>query len=278
MEYRHKTALITGGSSGIGLALAKSLSAMGANVWILARHQETLESALKGIQEAKQSPDQNCGCVVCDVTDENLVSAAIEQVSQAAGVPDLLINSAGVAHPGYVEDLDTKIFRWMMEVNYFGTVYTTKACLPQMLKRGSGHIVNISSIAGFLGVFGYTAYGASKFAVSGFSDVLRAELKPCGIRVSIVFPPDTKTAQLDYENQFKPLETKALAGTTKAMTPEEVADSILKGVSRGKYIILPGMEAKLLYRLSGIVGNAVYPVMDYMIAQSRNGQGRSDHR
>lgn len=278
MEFQNKTALITGGSSGIGLALARSLSAMGANVWLLARHPDMLETALASVQEAKLDPAQNCGVVACDVTDENQVSVAVDHVSQAVGVPDLLINSAGVAHPGYVEELDDKIFHWMMDVNYFGTVHMIKACLPGMLKRGSGHIVNISSIAGFIGVFGYTAYGASKFAVSGFSDVLRAELKPCGIRVSIVFPPDTKTAQLDYENQFKPVETKALAGTTKAMTAEEVAKVILKGVTRGKYVILPGMEANLLYRLSGIFGNAVYPVMDYMIAQSRNGNARTNHK
>lgn len=278
MEFRQKTALITGGSSGIGLALAKSLSAQGANVWILARHQDLLETALKSIQDARQSPDQNCGSLACDVTDEKQVAAAVEQLSQAAGVPDLLINSAGVAHPGYVEELDSQVFRWMMDVNYFGTVYMTKACLPGMLKRGSGHIVNISSIAGFIGVFGYTAYGASKYAVTGFSDVLRAEMKPCGIHVSIVFPPDTKTAQLEYEDQFKPYETKAVTGTTKALTADEVANVILKGVARGKYIILPGTDAKLLHWLIGIVGNAVYPVMDYMIAQSRNGKNRTNHK
>lgn len=173
MDYQNKVAFITGGSSGIGLALAKSLSAKGAHVWIMARHQDRLETALAAIQAARQDPNQNCGMVVGDVTDWDQVTSAVSKVTQSAGIPDLLINSAGDAHPGYVQDLDIKIFRWMMETNYFGTVNVTKACLPGMIQRKSGHIVNISSVAGFLGVFGYSAYGASKFAVAGFSDVLR---------------------------------------------------------------------------------------------------------
>ena len=108
---------------------------------------------------------------------------AVIQVSEKSGPPDLLVNSAGVAHPGYFQELDLNIFHWMMEVNYFGTVYMTKEVIPSMLKRGSGYIVNISSMAGFVGTFGYTAYGGSKFAVRGFSDVLRAEMKIHGIGV-----------------------------------------------------------------------------------------------
>lgn len=278
MDYQNKVALITGGSSGIGLALAQSLSAKGAHVWVMARHQDKLEAALAMIEKARQNPEQNFGVVAGDVADWEQVSSAVAKVTQAAGVPDLLINSAGVTHPGYFQDLDMKIFRLMMEVNYFGTVHAIKACLPGMLQRKSGYIVNISSVAGFLGVFGYTAYGASKFAVAGFSDVLRAEMKPHGIRVSIVYPPDVDTPQLAYDNQFKPVETKALAGNSRIMTPEDVARITLRGVERGRYVILPGMEASLVYRLSGILGNGKYPIMDFMLAHSRNGNDRSQQK
>lgn len=275
MDYQNKVAFVTGGSSGIGLALAQSLSAKGAHVWIMARHQDRLDAALATIEKDRQNPKQNFGAVAGDVADWEQVSSAVEKVTSAAGVPDLLINSAGVTHPGYFQDLDMQIFRLMMEVNYFGTVHAIKACLPGMLQRKSGIIVNISSGAGFLGVFGYTAYGASKYAVAGFSDVLRAEMKPYGIRVSIVYPPDVDTPQLAYDNQFKPAETKALAGNAKIMTPEEVARITLRGVERGRYVILPGMEVSLVYWLSGILGNWKYPVMDFMIGRSRNGNGRS---
>jgi 3-dehydrosphinganine reductase len=179
----------------------------------------------------------------------------------------VLVNSAGVAHPGYIQDLDLNIFTWMMEVNYFGTVYATKVVIPAMLKRGSGFIVNISSVAGFIGTFGYTAYGASKFAVRGFSDALRAEMKLHNIGVSLVFPPDTQTPQLEYESSIKPAETKALAGNTKVLSPEEVSKEIINGIEKGKYLILPGFESKLLYRLNGFLGGGLTYFMDRIIAK-----------
>jgi 3-dehydrosphinganine reductase len=156
----------------------------------------------------------------------------------------------------------------MMEVNYFGTVYVTKEIIPEMLKRGSGYIVNISSVAGFIGTFGYTAYGASKFAVRGFSDALRSEMKLHGIGVSIVFPPDTQTPQLEYESSIKPLETKALAGNSKVMSPNDVAHEIINGIGRGKYMILPGLESKLIYFLNGTFGGGLTFIMDQIVAKA----------
>jgi 3-dehydrosphinganine reductase len=265
-HFHHKLVLITGGSSGIGLALAQLLSAAGAQVWLLARRKEVLEAALGTLPS---SSGQRCGIIPADVSAWEQVQAAVERITNEAGVPDLVINSAGVTHPGYVQDIPLEIFREMMEINYMGTVHMVKAALPAMIARGSGHIVNISSGAGFLGVYGYTAYGASKFAVRGFSEALRAEMKPLGIRVSIVYPPDTDTPQLAYENRFKPPETKALTGGAGMLSPQQVAKEILHGVTRGQYAILPGLEMKLLYRLSGLLGNAVYPLMDWLIRNAR---------
>jgi 3-dehydrosphinganine reductase len=282
MDYNGKVALVTGGSSGIGLAVARQLASQGANVWILGRNPERLDSALQQVRAAQNNPAQRSGCLAADVSSAEQVAQAVHELEESAGVPDLLITSAGVTHPGYVEDLDLSIFRDMIEINYLGTVYSVKAVLPGMLRRGSGTIVTVSSVAGFLGTFGYSAYGASKYAVRGFSDTLRSELKHRGIRVSIVFPPDTDTPQLAYENQFKPFETKELAGTIKAMSADAVANAILKGVARGKYTIIPGFEGKLFYRLTGIVGDLTYPIMDWMISDAlkkkqaqadRNGSG-----
>jgi 3-dehydrosphinganine reductase len=261
-----KVALVSGGSSGIGLAIGCALARRGMDVWLVARRQEILESAYEQVEAQRQNQGQKIGIISADVTDWGQVQSAVDQVLEKSGSVDVLVNSAGVAHPGYVQELDLKIFKWMMEVNYFGTVYMTKAILPSMLQRKSGYIVNISSLAGFIGVFGYTAYGASKFAVRGFSDALRAEMKLHGIGVSIVFPVDTDTAQLEYENQFKPPETKAISGNSKTMSPDEVAQETMRGIERGQYVILPGFEGKLLYRLSGILGWAVYMVMDQIVA------------
>lgn len=268
-SFNNQTVLVTGGSSGIGLAVSIALSAGGAHVWILARDEVKLEQAIDKIVSAKLQGDQRCGAISADIRDPEQVQHAIARISSASGLPNLIINSAGVAHPGYVQDLDLDIFHWMMDVNYFGTLHVIKALLPGMIARGSGYLVNISSVAGFLGVYGYTAYGASKYALRGLSDTLRVELKPHGIGVSIVFPPDTDTPQLEYENQHKPRETKILTGNAGLMSAEKVAESILKGIYRNRYLILPGFESKLIYRLSGLLGGLVYPIMDMMIAKAR---------
>ena len=268
-HWNNKIALVTGGSSGIGLAIARLLAQQGAHVWIVARRPEILEAAHKEIEAARLNPSQRCGIFAADVSDPAQAAAAVEHVTAQAEVPDLVVNSAGITHPGYVQDLGLDIFRSMMEVNYFGTVYITKAVLPGMLARGSGHFINIISMAGVIGAFGYSAYGASKFAVRGFSDVLRSEVKPLGIRVSIVFPPDTDTPQLAYEAPFKPPETKALAANAKVMSPEAVAKITLQQAARGRYIIVPGLDSSLFYWLNGHLGNAVYPVLDWMIARAR---------
>jgi 3-dehydrosphinganine reductase len=180
-----------------------------------------------------------------------------------------VINSAGVTYPGYFQDLDLDIFHWQMDVNYFGTLHVIKSLIGDMIQRGSGTIVNISSQASFTGVFGYSAYGPSKYAVRGLTDVLRSEMKPLGIDCHIVFPPDTDTPQLEFEKELKPPETKAIAGASSVLSAEKVAETILAGIKKGKYVIIPGFEGKLLYRLIGFLGNLIYPIIDWMIRSSQ---------
>ncbi|MGB8214842.1 MAG: SDR family oxidoreductase [Anaerolineales bacterium] len=270
-QYWHqKVVLVTGGSSGIGLAAAKLLAASGAHVWLTARRRELLVSALKEVEASRQDSSQKCGFIPADVSIPDQVENVVKEVTNSAGAPDVIFNSAGLSRPGYVQDLSLDIFEQLMKVNYLGTVYVTKAALPAMLARGSGHIINISSIAGYMGVFGYTAYGATKFAVSGFSEVLRAELKPHGIRVSVAFPPDTDTPQLADEEPFKPAETKALSGNAKALSAEQVAGSILKQAEKGSYLIFPGTDARLFYLLTTkLPKNLVFMILDQMAASGK---------
>ena len=270
MSYQGKRVLITGGSSGIGLALGRQLAAAGAEISILARDPEKLAWAASELDGARSNGSPEISTMSIDVRDQEQVAAGLTSWLDRGGPPDYLFNSAGVAHPGYAHELDLEIFHWMMDVNYFGSVHVTQELLPAMLSRGQGHVVNLSSVAGFLGVYGYTAYGASKFAVRGYSDALRAELKSRGVKVSIVFPPDTQTPQLDYENQFKPAETKALAGSDNPLSADEVARVILNGVARGRYVIIPGLGNWMYYWLSGALGPILYPVMDIFVNQARN--------
>jgi 3-dehydrosphinganine reductase len=270
-SFQGRLALITGGSSGLGLALANSLAAQGANVWLIARRKDVLESAYKGLPA---SASQRHGMISADVSDWGQVQAAVAKVIREAGVPDLLINCAGAAHPGYVQEIPVEIFHQMMDLDYFGMVNMVKAFLPGMLDRGSGHIVNISSVAGFWAPFGYSAYAPAKFAVRGFSDVLRLELKPLGVRVSLAFPPDMDTPGTANENKTKPFETTEAFSTT-LVPAEPVAKSILNGVKRGQYILLPGLETRLYYYLMFLVGNAVYPIFDGMLAQARRKKNKN---
>jgi 3-dehydrosphinganine reductase len=267
-NFLKKLVLITGGSSGIGLAAAKLLSARGANVYILARRPDVLQNALREIEQSAISADQHFGVLAADISNLEQINAKLYDFAATTGTPDLLINSAGVTQPGQFEKQDPELYRWMMEINILGMMFVTRALLPGMLERGTGHIVNISSLAGFIGAYGYCAYGASKFAVRGFSDVLRAEMKPRGIQVSIVFPPDTQTPQLEGEEPYKPAVTQALSDNAGVLSAEFVAETILKGIQRRNYIIIPGFESKLFYFINSLPGNLVYPILDIMISRA----------
>lgn len=274
--FNGKLALVTGGSSGIGLAVSKKLAAQGANVVILGRDPKKLETAKQEIEASRLSPTQKIITIQADVSDAAQTASMVQGLLVTDGAPDILINSAGVARPGEFEKMELDLYHWMMDINYFGTVNAIKSVLPAMIHRGSGHIVNISSIAGFLGTYGYTAYGATKFAIRGFSDALRYEIKPYGIQLSIVYPPDTKTPQLEEDNRYKMPVLVALEEGTEVMTAEAVADSILNGIARNRYVITPGFSSRFYYFLVGILGwGLVYPVMDLFLADARSKVARN---
>ena len=269
MDYKDKSVLITGGTSGIGLELARLLAARGAQLFLFARSQDNLNKTINDLQTVQAGEYHG---IPTDVSDANQVAKSVKQVIETAGVPDLLVNCAGAAHPGYVQDLDLEIFHWMMDVNYFGAVFVTKAVLPGMIERKSGYIVNIASLAAVVGMYSYTAYGASKFALRGFSDALRMEMKPHGIQVSIVYPADTDTPQLTYENQYKPAELKQILQILPALDPippEQVARAIVGGIDRQKNVIIPDLGTSLFIKLINILGNGVYTVLDWLLARAQ---------
>jgi len=277
-----KKVLITGGSSGIGLALARQLAARGASVWLTARNAAKLEAARKELQAAAVDPAQKIGFTPADVAVESQARAAVERAVKALGELDVLINSAGIAHPGYFQEMDPKIFRQTMETNYFGTLYMARAVVPEMIRRGKGHIVNVSSGAAFLALFGYSAYAPSKWAVRGLSDVLRYELKPLGIRVTIAMPPDTDTPQLTEEKKLRPPELAIIASTGTVYKPEVVARDILSGVEHNRYIVITGMDTTFFYWLTNLLGPLQYPVMDMFVSDAikkkKKAEGRKDTR
>jgi 3-dehydrosphinganine reductase len=246
--YANQHAIITGGSSGIGQALAKLLVQQGANITLIARDRQKLLQAQQELQTVVVNQTQQINIATADVADRASITAVLEQAIATLGAPNLLITSAGIVHPGYFSEIPLEIFERIMAVNYFGSLYSVKAVLPAMVERQQGHIVLLSSGAGLIGIYGYSAYCPSKFALRGLGESLRGELKPKGIKLSVVYPPDTDTPQLAAENKIKPLETKQITASAKVLSPEAVAQEILRGVANNKFAIAPGGELKILNR------------------------------
>lgn len=245
-------ALISGGSSGIGLALAHRLARKGWNLTLLARDPQRLQRAKATLKAENGAVQVHLACA--DVRDSRAVAAATDDAVSALGTPDLVVTSAGIVIPGLFASLPPQAFEESMVINYHGTVHLLRAVLPFMRARQSGHVVLISSGAGLIGLYGYTAYAPSKFAVRGLAEALRGELKPEGICVSIVYPPDTDTPQLAEEIRVRPEITSKLARGARVHSADEVASAILKGVERGRFVIAPGWEMRALSRLHSLIG------------------------
>jgi NAD(P)-dependent dehydrogenase (short-subunit alcohol dehydrogenase family) len=260
-SYLGKTVYITGGSSGIGLAAAKQFAAAGANVAIFSRDRKKLDAALPLIEAARAAAGQKFLAVQMDVGNHAEVDTMMAATVRSFGVPDVLVNSAGVAWCNYIEETPYTECERMMMTDFFGVRNTVTALVPFMKERG-GNIVNVASILGVVGVYGYSAYCPAKFAVIGFSEVLRAELKPHNIRISILCPPDTNTPQLVEENRTKPPETKAVSGNTGLMQPEQVAAAMIKGMERGKLMIVPGFMNWLTWTMKRLWPGFVFSFMD----------------
>jgi len=262
--YQDKRVLVTGGSSGIGLAIARQLAERGAHVWILARRPEALAKAAQEIEQRRASPQQKVGTISADVANEAEITAKLAEFIACEGVPDILINCAGIAEVGCFDTTDAAIFRSMMDVNFFGTLYPIKAVVPGMVQRKSGHIVNFCSLVGLLAIYGYSAYGASKWAIRGLSSALRDELRLCGVHVSVVYPGDTKTPQLDYEKPLEPAITTRLAGS-KPMPADYVARVTLDEVARHRFSITPGFDATLYSLALSVAAWAEKPIVDFLV-------------
>lgn len=244
-DLRGRHVLITGGSSGIGLALAQQAAAAGAKVSLIARSREKLDAARTAIRVAVPAAT-DIAVAAGDVAVQREALGALAEVERVHGAVEVLITSAGVAQAGYFEAMPVEVFERAMAVNYFGTLYLLKAVVPAMRRRGSGAVVLISSGAGLWGFFGYTAYGPSKFAVCGLAESLRAELQGTGVQVSVCCPPDTDTPQLTEEIRTRPVETTAAAAHAGMWTADAVARVTLVGLARGQFLITPGLALTAL--------------------------------
>jgi short-subunit dehydrogenase len=263
-NFSKKRVFITGGSSGIGLSTANLLARKGAHIIIFARGKERLEAAKNEITGNAISKDQQFSFMQLDVSNHKNVETVMSNAIKVFGEPDVLINCAGRAYPDYFETIPFEQFDETMKINLYSIWNTVSVLLPYMREKG-GHIANVSSIAGFIGVFGFTDYCASKFAIIGFSEALKSELKPYGITVSVLCPPDTATPGFEVENKTKPEETKAISANARLMHPDKVAEAFINGIIKGKFLIIPGLDGKLTHIAKRLFPSLVDSIMDRTI-------------
>lgn len=266
-DYRGKTVFVVGGSMGIGLAAARQFAARGAHVLVFARHRGPLEEAVREIERCRRSASQRVELRELDVGRLESVSSVLGESVSSFGPPDVLLNCAGACWPGYFEQITHEQLAQIMEINLYGSWRTVQALLPHMKKRG-GTIVNTSSLAGIIGVFGYTDYCASKFAVIGFSEALRSELKRFGIRVFVLCPPDTDTPGLAAENEIRPPETRAVSGSASLLSADAVARTLLRGMERRRLLIIPGLGGRLVVLAKRLFPGLVEWVADRSAARA----------
>jgi 3-dehydrosphinganine reductase len=243
-------AVISGGSSGIGLALAERLAAAGWDLTILARDRARLAAAKARLVGSGAAVSTRS----VDVADAEGVERAVAGAIDAHGPPALVVACAGMVVPLRFHDQPLDDFRRTIEVNYLGSVHLVRAALPAMRAQAGGRIVLVASGAALIGLYGYTSYAPSKFAVRGLAEALRSELRPDGIAVSVVYPPDTDTPGYREEVRRRPAATSRAVGTAGLLSADAVARATLAGIERGRFAIAPGLAMHLLQPLHSLVG------------------------
>jgi 3-dehydrosphinganine reductase len=258
MAILNKVIFIPGGSTGIGLSIALQLAKGNNTLVLLARDLKKLESAKAAIAKAGSS---TCLIYAADAKDYTALKPILDNAVKEAGAPDIVINCVGRAYPEHFENITVQMMQDTMQTN-FGSMWNVAHILVPHMKAKGGKIVNTSSIGGFVGVFGYTDYSASKFAIVGFSEVLKQELSCHNISVQVLCPPDTETPGFEIENQTKPEETKEISKSAKLLQPEEVAKQAIAGIEGNSFMIIPGLDGKMTYWLKRHLPAIVNMVMD----------------
>jgi NAD(P)-dependent dehydrogenase (short-subunit alcohol dehydrogenase family) len=249
-DFSNAVVVITGAGSGIGRALAKEFAARGAELALADINTAALEETRSLLGNAK------AGTYMVDVGDASSVEAFARKVRQDFGRVSILVNNAGVALYGVFEELSLADFEWLFRINFWGVIYGCKFFLPLLRQEKEARIVNISSVFGLIAPPGQTAYGSSKYAIRGFSESLREELRGSGVQVSCVHPAGISTnignnaraaAASDPQGQ---VQARELFNRVARITPEEAAATIVRGIMQNKDRILIGSDAYRIDRIA----------------------------
>ena len=253
--FAGKTAAISGAGDGIGRALSQRLNAAGCHLWLSDINPETLAETCASLDDARGRVTSQ----VVDCGQRDALFLWAEAVSADTNHLDALFNNAGVGYGARFADSSEENFEWLIDINFWGVVHATRAFLPLLTQAERGHLVNLSSIFGMVGIPTQSAYNAAKFAVRGFTEALQAEYLDSNLFVSSVHPGGVQTniarsartdgagnmADADERDQ----QFRRLARTT----PERAADIILRGTARGKRRIMVGWDAWLILQLTKIL-------------------------
>jgi short-subunit dehydrogenase len=256
-EWRGRVVMITGGSRGLGLVLARQLVERGARVIICARDEQELERARRDLlNHAREGGDATT--MVCDLRDERQTAIMMEQAQRQIGQIEVLINNAGTITMGPVEEMGIEDFQEAMDIYFWAPLRTMLAAIPGMRQRGRGQIVNISSIGGVVPVPHLTPYCAGKFALTGLSESLRAELAQDGIGVTTICPFVMRTgSQVNAMMKGRTRSEYAwfmVAGSSApfSVPVERAAARIIRAAEHNEGVVMVGIEAKAAALLHGI--------------------------
>jgi len=250
MEVQNKVIVVTGGGSGMGRELVINLLSKGAKVIAI----DINESALQETARLSGSKQDSLTTFVIDITNKTSVEGLAETAIAQYGFVDCIINNAGIIQPFVkVNELSYDAIERVLNVNLYGTLYITKAFLPHLLTRPEAHIVNISSMGGFLPVPGQTIYGASKAAVKLLTEGLNSELMGTNVKVTVVFPGAINTNIMKNSGLNMPQQSSTENKVVKILSPAKAAQIIIDGIECNRYRVLVGKDAKFLdflYRLN----------------------------
>lgn len=246
VDLSSRVIAITGASSGIGEATALACARAGAAVALAARRSERIEElAQQIVQQGGRAI-----AVPADVGEERQAQAFVEQAHSELGRLDVLVNNAGVMLLGPIENAPTDEWRQMIHVNVFGVLYCTHAALPLMHAQGSGHIVNISSVAGRVARAGSGVYNLTKFGVGAFSESLRQECVPMGVRVTLIEPGAVDTELAGHNRPQIREQIAQRFGDIERLTAEDIAGAILYAIGQPEHVSVN----EVLIRPSGQAG------------------------
>jgi 3-dehydrosphinganine reductase len=240
--YKNKTVLITGGSSGLGFALTQEFLKRGARVIMLSRSTKKLNLA-KDTSE-KNIAGSSVSIISADVGDYESLQEALDPVLAQEKNVDIVINNAGLLREGYFEKLPVSEFKAVMDANYFGCLHIAKITLPY-LKKSQGRLINIASMAGLVGSFGFSAYCSSKYALIGLTEVLRSELKPQGVNVQLVCPPEFRTPMVEELDSYRTPENRTNTNMIPRVKIGTVVNDIFTGIEQNTFRIMPGRRTKV---------------------------------